>query len=110
MSGAERRKHPRVVVELPVRLTVEGTAAPARLHDICRDAALVETHHRCLVGTRVSMAWSSSRGGMVEVAGTVLRVSAAEGDARRVAILFADVAPAAATAIELLLEHAGEAR
>ena len=37
-----------------------------------------------------TLAWSSSRGGMVEVAGTVLRVSAAEGDARRVAILFAD--------------------
>ena len=35
---------------------------------------------------------------MVQVAGVVLRVSAAEGDARGVAILFVDVAPATATA------------
>ena len=44
---------------------------------------------------------------MVQVDGVVLRVSAAEGDARGIAILFVDVAPATATAIELLVHRAG---
>jgi hypothetical protein len=44
---------------------------------------------------------------MVQVDGVVLRVSASEGDARRIAILFVDVAPASATAIELLVHRAG---
>jgi PilZ domain-containing protein len=107
MRPEERRKSPRVVVDLPVRLGVEGQTVPGRIHDVCRDAALVETHQRCAVGTRVALAWESDGGGMVQVAGVVLRVSVAEGDARRVAILFVDVAPATATAIELLVHRAG---
>jgi PilZ domain-containing protein len=107
MRPEDRRKSPRVVVDLPVRLVVEGKTVPGRLHDVCRDAALVETHERCAVGTKVLLAWESPRGGMVQVAGVVLRVSAGEGDARGVAILFVDVAPATATAIELLVDRAG---
>jgi PilZ domain-containing protein len=103
----ERRQSPRVVVDLPVRLGVEGRTVPGRLHDVCRDAALVETHQRCTVGTKVALAWESPGAGMVQVAGVVLRVSAADGDARRVAILFVEVAPATATAIELLVHRAG---
>jgi len=60
-----------------------------------------------VVGTRVTLAWESPGGGMVQVDGVVLRVSAAEGDARGIAILFVDVAPATATAIELLVHRAG---
>ena len=107
MTGEDRRKSPRVVVDLPVRLIVDGQTVPGRLHDVCRDAALVETHHHCAVGTRVALAWESPGGGMVQVAGVVLRVSAGEGDARGVAILFVDVAPATATGIELLVDRAG---
>jgi PilZ domain-containing protein len=103
----ERRRSPRVVVDLPVRLGIDGQTGPGRLHDVCRDAALVETHLRCTVGTNVALAWELPGGGMVQVAGVVLRISAAEGDARRVAVLFVDVAPAAATAIELLVHRAG---
>jgi len=104
----DRRKSPRVVVDLPVRVGMAGQTVPGRLHDVCRDAALVETHDSCVVGTRVTLAWESSRGGgMVQVDGLVLRVSASEGDARRIAILFVDVAPAATTAIELLVHRAG---
>jgi hypothetical protein len=105
MTPDERRKNPRVLVDLPVRVGMEGKTAPGRLHDVCRDAALVETHDRCLVGTRVRLAWDSP-GGMVEVDGVVLRVSAGEGDARGIAILFVDVAPATATAIDLLVQRA----
>ena len=103
MTAEERRRSPRVITDLPVRLGVEGRTFPGRLHDVCRDAALVEIHERCAVGTRVALAWRTPGGGTVEVAGIVLRISDAEGDARRVAILFVDVAPATATAIALLV-------
>jgi len=106
MSHEERRRSPRVVVDLPVRVSVEGKTVPGRLHDVCRDAALVETHQRVAVGTKVMLAWEQT-GGMVQVDGVVLRVSAGEGDARGIAILFEDVAPATATAIELLVHRAG---
>ena len=102
----DRRKSPRVVVDLPVRVGMAGQTVPGKLHDVCRDAALVETHQTCMVGTRVTLAWESA-GSMVQVDGVVLRVSAAEGDARGIAILFVDVAPASATAIELLVHRAG---
>jgi hypothetical protein len=107
MTHEERRKSPRVVVDLPVRVGIEGKTVPGRLHDICRDAALVETHESVIVGTRVTLAWDVGGGGMVQVDGVVLRVSAGEGDARGIAILFVDVAPAVATAIELLIHRAG---
>jgi hypothetical protein len=107
LTPEERRRSPRVVVDLPVRLGLEGQTVPGRLRDVCRDAALVETHGRCTVGTRVELAWESPGGGMVQVAGVVLRISAGDGDARRVAILFVDVAPATATAIEMLVDRAG---
>jgi hypothetical protein len=103
----DRRRSPRVVVDLPVRLVVDGQTVPGRIHDVCRDAALVETHQRCSVGMNVVLSWETPGGGMVQVAGVILRISAAEGDARRVAILFVDVAPATATAIELLVDRAG---
>lgn len=105
MTDPERRKSPRVVVDLPVRLGLEGRTFPGRIHDVCRDAALVETHQRCAVGTKVTLAWESPGGTVAQVSGVVLRVSAAEGDARRVAVLFVDVAPATATAIELLVHR-----
>jgi hypothetical protein len=107
LTGEERRRHPRVVVDLPVRLRIGDRTVPGRLHDVCLDAALVETHERCAVGERVALAWESPGGGMAEVDGVVLRISPGEGDARRAAILFVDVAPAAATAIELLVDRAG---
>jgi PilZ domain len=107
MTHEERRKSPRVLVDLPVRLLIDGETVPGRLHDVCRDAALVDTHRRCLVGDKVALAWEAPGGGMVQVDGVVLRVAAGEGDARGIAILFVDVAPATATAIELLVDRAG---
>jgi hypothetical protein len=107
MRPEERRRSPRVVVDLPVRVVMAGQTVPGRLHDVCRDAALVETHQSCVVGTRVTLAWQADGGGMVQADGVVLRVSAGEGDARGIAILFVDVAPATATAIELLVHRAG---
>jgi hypothetical protein len=43
MMGQERRRHPRFVVDVPVRIVDQGTEHTGRLRDICREAALVET-------------------------------------------------------------------
>jgi hypothetical protein len=77
-----------------------GQTVPGKLHDVCRDAALGDPSD--LRGRDAGHAGLGvARGGMVQVDGVVLRVSATEGDARGIAILFVDVAPATATAIEL---------
>ncbi len=100
---SERRKSPRVVVDLPVRVTIEEVTVPGHLRDICRDAALVEVHHRCAIGLPVRLGWDTGTGA-VEVAGAVIRLDQGEGDAQGIAILFSGATPAAATAIELLID------
>jgi hypothetical protein len=100
----ERRKNPRVTVDLPVKVWVGGDAVPGHLKDICRDAALVEIHHRCDVGTPIRIAWET-RDGAVEVSGRVIRLALGEGDAQAVAMLFGDVPSFAATQIELLIDR-----
>ena len=100
----ERRRNPRVPVDLPVRVVVEGRTIPGRLKDLCRDAALVEVHHRCDMGTPVTIGWET-RDGTVEVAGRVIRLALGEGDSQAVAILFGEVPSAAATQIELLIDR-----
>lgn len=105
MTGPERRKSPRKVAELPVRCRVEGRSFPARLHDICRDAALIEAHESHPVDTRIVLAMDLPGAGAVEIAGRVIRVSQGEGDARGMAVLFTDATPAAATRIDLFIHR-----
>jgi hypothetical protein len=100
----ERRRNPRVPVDLPVRVAIEGRTIPGRLKDLCRDAALVEVHHRCDMGTAVKIGWET-RDGAVEVAGRVIRLALGEGDSQAVAILFGEIPSAAATQIELLIDR-----
>jgi hypothetical protein len=100
---AERRKSPRKSVDLPVRCVADGRAFPGRLRDICRDAALVESHQACALQTRVVLAMDLPGAGAVEVAGRVIRLARGEGDARAMAVLFTDATPAAATRIDLFL-------
>ena len=52
----ERRKQPRFVVDVPVRLTAEGATFPGHLRDICRDAAWVEAERGCAMGVDVALA------------------------------------------------------
>jgi hypothetical protein len=100
----ERRKSPRFVAEVPVRLTADGASFPGHLKDVCRDAALVETHHALAVGVEVAVAMAlPGTGGPLEVGGRVVRVADGEGDARRVAILFTSVTPAAETRIDFFI-------
>jgi hypothetical protein len=99
----ERRRNPRFAVEVPVRLTAEGTAFPGRLKDLCRDAVLVETAHGLPLDTMVAVAMAlPGTGGPLEVGGKVIRVSG-EGEEQRLAILFTSVTPAAETRIDFFI-------
>ena len=103
--GAERRKNPRKRGGAARALAVEGRAFPARLKDICRDAALVEAHEAFPLETRVVLTLDLPGAGVVEVAGRVIRLAEGEGDARGMAILFTDATPTAATRIDLFLSR-----
>ena len=86
------------------RKWVGGQAVPGHLKDLCRDAALVEVQEPCELGTPVRIAWAGGDG-EIEVAGRVIRLAHGEGEAPAMAVLFGDVAPAAATAIELMIDR-----
>ena len=100
----ERRKNQRFQVEVPVRLTSGGASFPGHLRDVCRDAVLVETHRALAVDTEVAVAMAlPGTGGPLEVGGRVIRVTPGDGDARRMAILFTSVTPAAETRIDFFI-------
>jgi hypothetical protein len=104
----ERRRSPRVAVDVPVRLTVGQESVPGRLRDICRDAALVEVHRDCALGTTVSLMFGlDDDAGPLQVSGEVIRLAPGDGDARAVAVLFRDLPPAAEGRIEMFLARQG---
>ena len=104
-GGEERRRNPRVVVDVPVRLSMGGESLPGRLRDICRDAALVEVHRDTALGTPVSLVFElPDVEGLVNVSGEVIRQGPGEGDARAVAVLFKSMQPAAEGRIARFLQ------
>jgi len=104
MSGDERRRSPRYPVDIPARLSSGGEAFPAQIKDVCRDAVLLESHRVLALGATVSLAMELPGADRpLNVLGRVIRVIRGEGDAHRLAVLFADVNPAAATAIDFFL-------
>jgi hypothetical protein len=102
----ERRKNPRVAVDVPVRLTMGRDSIPGRLRDVCRDAALVEVHHDCPLGSEVSLMFElAEEDGPMQVTGQVIRLAPGDGDARAVAVLFRDLHPSAEGRIEMFLNR-----
>jgi hypothetical protein len=102
----ERRRSRRLAVDLPVRLTIGGASLPGRVRDICRDAALVEVHRECALGSVVALAFDlGDEGGPIQVTGEVIRIAPGDGDARAVAVLFRDLQPQAEGRIEMFLHR-----
>jgi hypothetical protein len=104
----ERRKHPRVRVEVPSRLHVAGTDHVGSVKDICRDAVLVETDQSWPVETPVGLEMTlPGLDGAVALTGRVVREVRSDGGPSGVAILFN--APDALTMlkIDLFLELHG---
>lgn len=104
MSGDERRKSPRYAVDIPARLSSGGESFPAQIKDICRDAVLLESHRSLGLDAAVTLAMELPGADYpLNVMGRVIRLIRGEGDAQRMAVLFTDSNPAAATAIDFFL-------
>ncbi len=92
------------MVDVPARMSAEGQVFPAQVRDICRDAVLVECHVSLALESLVGLTLElPACEGPLSVTGKVIRVVKGEGDARRIAVLFTDVTPAAATGIDFFL-------
>jgi hypothetical protein len=92
--GAERRRHPRVTVDAPVKLFVAGIEYPARIRDICREAVLIEAGRSWPMETEVRLQMELP--GMkeqIDVVGRVIRHVPGESGGHGMAILFGDVTP-----------------
>jgi hypothetical protein len=102
----ERRRSPRIVADVPARLTVAGDTFDALLHDVCRDAALVESERELALGTQVAMETELPRvSGPVRAIGRVIRL-AGYGDGRHsVAILFDELEPSSRMRVDLFVSE-----
>jgi hypothetical protein len=102
--GEERRKSPRVVVDVPARVTVEGETIEGRIRDICRDAALVLAARTWPLGTRVAVMTTLPRVvGPVSFSGPVVRLAEPVDGLCGMAVLFESVDPQTLLRIELFV-------
>lgn len=104
MNGQDRRRHPRVVVDVPVRIVDQGAEHVARLRDICREAALVESTREwpldAEVGLRMQLPGVNEG---INVQGRVIRLVPNPGGSHAMAILFTDVTPLAGLRIDFFV-------
>ena len=54
-SNADRRAYPRITVDLPAHLSINGRSAPCRLVDVSAGGALIRTRRHLAVGDMVSV-------------------------------------------------------
>ena len=71
LSGSERRRHTRYVVDLPTHIVINGRAIGCRLIDVSRGGALVEAPTPVTVGDRVLLQMP----GEGDVVATVVRTT-----------------------------------
>jgi hypothetical protein len=104
MGVEERRRHPRVVVDIPVKVRVDGAEHTARLRDICRDAALIEADLSWPLETDVGLRMElPGTGGAIDVSGRVIRHATAEAPRHGMAVLFTEVTAAAGMRIDFFV-------
>jgi hypothetical protein len=104
LSGAERRKNPRVAVDVPVRLIAEGITHEARIKDICRDAVLVEAARHWPLETEVGLRMElPGMNETIEVSGRVIRLVPNGSGPQGMAILFGNVSPLIGLRIEFFV-------
>jgi hypothetical protein len=109
LVSLERRKHPRVRVEVPSRLRVAGADHVGSVKDMCRDAVLVETDRSWPVETPVVLEMTlPDTDGAVAVTGRVVREIRSDGGPSAVAVLFDDPDPMTLLKIDLFLELHGQ--
>jgi hypothetical protein len=104
VSVEERRRHPRIVVDIPVVLRASGTEYAGRLRDICREAALVEAEVGWPLETELGLRMElPGTGGAVDIGGRVIRLAPGEGGRQGMAVLFTEVTAAAGMRIDFFV-------
>ena len=105
--GDERRRSPRVVVtDVAARVTVGDETFDGQVHDICRDAALVDVARSIALQTRATIEVElPGVKGLVRASGHVVRL-VPYGDGREsVAILFDDLPPEHQLRVDLFISE-----
>jgi PilZ domain len=110
MSIEERRRSPRLAVDVPVTIHVAGQPRKAVLKDICRDAALVELDRWEALGTEVILEMDlPGSSGPLRVTGEVIRLAPGEQAGHGMAILFSASTAEVETGIDAFIARQGEA-
>ena len=106
MSTEERRRSPRLPVDVPVVIHVAGESRAAVLKDICRDAALVELDRWEVLGTKVALEMElPGSSGPRQISGEVIRLAPGEQAGHGMAILFSDLSPELEAGIDALIDR-----
>ena len=104
MSTEERRRSPRLPVDVPVAVHVAGQTRKALLKDICRDAALVELDRWEVLGTEVELEMElPGSPGPLRVSGQVIRLAPGEHAGHGMAILFSAPSPEVEAGIDAFI-------
>jgi hypothetical protein len=100
----ERRRHPRRAVDVPALLLADGASMPVHLHDVCRDAALIESDRPLPLDAHVELRLTlPGVSTPLDVRGRVIRVTAGEQQLHAAAVLFDDLPPKDATRIDFFV-------
>jgi hypothetical protein len=102
----ERRRNPRIAIDVPARLTVGTQALDGRIQDICRDAVLVEAAQSFPTQTAMTVEAELPRvAGTVRASGTVIRLTPGRNGTHGMAVLFDEVPTPARLRIDLFLSE-----
>lgn len=101
--SADRRRHPRLEIDAPVRVLSGFEAIEGRLRDLSIDATLIEAEKTWPMGTDVTLELTLPDDDVaLQLSGQVIRL-ASDGPQPGMAVLFSDLTPDAATRIDLFL-------
>ena len=107
--SSERRRHPRIEVDAPVRVLSSGAVIAGRLRDLSVDATLVEAPLVWPIGSEVTLELTLPDDDVeLRLSGQVIRLGEDAGQPQ-MAVLFSDLPPTAATRIDLFLARQPEA-
>jgi hypothetical protein len=107
VGTVERRRNPRFEVRVSARVTLpQGEPVHGEVVDICREAVLLALPRDVEMDTSVAVEVSLPGFlGVFEASGRVVRLAGSLAEGRGVVVLFTEMNPNAATAIDLYIER-----